>query len=276
LESASNIRRARWPWLALVAVLLVGLTAGCLSDQANQMRRCSGSAVTAISALQSQVYELAFDTSLSTESQPLRASYKAAALALVNQAASEKAALRIVAFGASGVGAKVVFEGSFAPTSNDPVFNLADENRLSCWAKSAIAKALATRTPPRDTGTDVAGAISSLIADARSLVAPGGSASVTVFTDGCQAPSPSGLNRNLTDLCGLLASDESPVRILRAHAAEFSLGDAHGVTITMKGVGIGRNENAASTTLARRTSAFWRLVCHTAKARAGEIGSAVS
>jgi hypothetical protein len=278
LESALNIRQARWPSMALVAVLLVGLTAGCLSGHRRQIKtsRCSGSAVTAISAPQSKVYAFDLDISLSTESPPLRASYETAALALLNQAANEQAALKIVAFGASGVGARVVFEGSFAPVSDDDVYNLAAQNRLSCWAKSAIATALATHTPPRDTGTDVAGATSSLIADARSLVAPRGSASVTVFTDGCQAPAPSGLNRNLTDLCGLLASGDSPARILRAHAAEFSLGNAHGVTITMEGVGIGRNQNAASSTLARKIVAFWQLTCDRAKARACEIGSAVS
>jgi hypothetical protein len=237
---------------------------------------CSGSPIDPIAPPQNEVDAVALDTSLSTESQPLRVSYEAAALALVNQAASEKSALKVVAFGASGVGAKVVSEGSFAPKSDDDIYNLAAQNRLLCWARYAITKALAMRTTPRDTGTDVAGATSSLIADARSLVVPGGSASVTVFTDGCQAPSPSGLNRNLTDLCRLLASGESPTRILRAHAAEFSLGDAHGVTITMKGVGIGRNQNAANTTLARRTSAFWRIACQRARARTCEIGSAVS
>jgi hypothetical protein len=263
---------------ALALLLVMGGLAGCGINTTKRAKPtpCSGSPVTAIQTPQSNVEDLGLDVSVSTQSRALRAAYQAAALALVNQAANEKAAIKIVAFGASGVGAKVVFEGSFAPASDDDVYNLAVQNRLSCWAKYAIRKALATRTPPRDGGSDVAGTLASLIADARSLEAPRGSASVTVFTDGCQAPSPSGPNRNLTDLCGLLASGESPAKILKAHASEFSVGDASGIATSVKGIGIGRDENAANSVFARKLTAFWYAACRRARARACQIGSAVS
>jgi hypothetical protein len=279
LESRTNIQRVRRSSLALIAaVVVLSLTAGCLSSQAPHTTpaSCPGSAVTAISNPQDPVDEIGLDVSVSTESASLRASYEASALGQVSAASLKKAALRIVSFGASGVGAKIVFEGSFAPVSDDDVYNVASQNRASCWAKQATKQALATRTRPHDGGTDVAGAVSSLITNARSLMAPRGAASVTLFTDGCQAPSPSGPNRELTDLCGLLSSGESSAQILRAHSAEFSLGDAHGIAIEMKGVGISRNQNEASTTFARRLVSFWTTVCRKANARSCQIGSAVS
>jgi hypothetical protein len=107
-------------------------------------------------------------------------------------------------------------------------------------------------------------------------VAPRGPASVTVFTDGCQAPAPSGPNRHLTDLCGLLASGESPAKILKAHASEFSLGDASGIAVSVRGIGIGRDENAANTVFARKLTTFWNTACRRARARSCQIGSAVS
>ena len=263
--------------LTVATALIVGATVGCQgSHNQETSSSCPGSPIEPISAPQNDVEELALDVSISTKSASLRAAYEAAALASVNQIASKKGALRIIAFGASGVGAKVVFEGSFAPVSDDDVYNQAAQNRASCWAKEAIAQALATRTAPRDSGTDVAGATASLITDVRSLVGPGGTTSVAVFTDGCQAPAPSGPNHNLTDLCQLLVSGESPARILGAHEVEFSLGDARGVTITMKGIGVGHNQNGASTTFARKLVELWVTACHRANARTCEIGSAVS
>jgi hypothetical protein len=263
-----------------IAALIVGITAildGCTQgDRTTSRVSCPGSPIERIAEPHMAVDGVGLDISVSTESALRRASYEDAALSSVSQAASEKAAIRIVAFGASGVGAKIMFEGSFAPASDEDVYNLAAQNRALCWAKQAIAQALAKRTSPRDAGTDLAGATAALITDARSLLAHGGSASVTVFTDGCQAPSLSGPNRDLTDLCGVLASGESPAQIFRSHASEFSLGDAHGVTIAMRGVGVGRNQNAASSTFARRLVIFWTKVCRMAHARACEIGSAVS
>jgi hypothetical protein len=284
-ETMKFIRRGGAIALGLViATSAIALAARAMGDQnatriaasATSTPTCTGSPLETIASPQATVEELGLDGSPSTESTSLREAYEAVALARVNQAASEKAAVRLVAFGASGVGANVTFEGSFAPVSDDDVYNLAAQNRSTCWAKRAIGEALVLRTPQSDGGTDVAGATAALVANARSLVAPGGTATVTVFSDGCQAPSPSGPNRRLTDLCGLLAAGESPVRILKAHAAEFSLGDARGVAITMVGIGIGRNESAANTVFARKLVAFWMMVCKRAHARACQIGSALS
>jgi hypothetical protein len=284
-ETMKFIRRGGAIALGLViATSAIALAARAMGDQnatriaasATSTPTCTGSPLETIVSPQATVEELGLDGSPSTESTSLREAYEAAALARVNQAASEKAAVKIITFGTSGVAAKVIFEGSFAPVSDDDVYNLAAQNRATCWVKQAIAEALATRTPPSDGGTDVAGAISTLVANARSLVAPNGTATVTVFSDGCQAPSPSGPNRRLTDLCGLLAAGENPARILRAHAAEFSLGDAHGVAIAMAGVGIGRNESAANTVFARKLVTFWRMACEQGHARACQIGSALS
>lgn len=268
-----------WVLSLTIALLFIsGAAVACQSNSAHQgaPSPCLGSPIVPISVPQEAVDELGLDITVSTESASLRDSYKAAALALGDQAASNKAALQIVAFGASGVGATTVFEGSFAPTGDDDVYNLAAENRARCWAKRSISQALATRAPRTERGTDVAGTLASLVADARSLMARGGTGSVTLLTDGCQAPALTGPNRRLTDLCGLLASGVSPGQILRAHAAEFSLPDANGMTIAMRGVGIGRKQNAASTLFARRLAVFWATVCRSAHARTCRIGSAVS
>jgi hypothetical protein len=265
--------------LSTALLLIFGTTVACQPDSSHQAAptQCPGSPIEPISAPQNGVDEVGIDVTVSTESASLRSSYEAAALADVDQAVSEKETLRLVTFGASGIAAKVVFEGSFAPASDDDVYNLAAKNRASCWAKQAITQALDARSTRSERGTDVAGTLASLVTDARSLTAHGGAASVTVYTDGCQSPSPSGPNRALTDLCGLLTSGESSAQILKTHGAEFSLRDARGaVAIEMKGIGVGRDQDAANTLLGQKLVAFWETVCHRAQARSCQIGSAVS
>ena len=71
------------------------------------------------------MFEAAIDVSPSDSPAQLRAQYLMAAEALVEEAASAKAALRIVTFGASGVGANVVVQTTFADVSQDDLFNLA-------------------------------------------------------------------------------------------------------------------------------------------------------
>jgi hypothetical protein len=218
--------------------------------------------------------ELGIDVTSSTSNEDLHALYRAAALAVVDRAAAERAALRIVAFGASGVGATVLFDGSFAPAAATEVENLAAANRARCWARVAIERALAT-PPSADLGSDVAGAAASLITHARSVVEPGKPVTVFLATDGCQSPSRSGPNRNLTDLCRKLARGVDGERILQEHEAEFALPSAD-VTLIMKGIGLGRRQDAASTERTARLVAFWQSVCERgANARACLIGSAL-
>lgn len=234
---------------------------------------CVGSPVVAVAAAQKAVEEVAVDVTSSTDSPRLRALYSSVVLAVVDRAAAEEASLRIVALGASGVGARVVFEGSFAPATDDELFNLAATNRARCWARLATARVFDAAGSRSDSGSDVAGTLASLISDARSLTPSGGPVTVTVLTDGCQAPSRSGLNRELTDICGKLAAGRSTTAILASHAGEFTVPDASGVSIVMRGVGVGRLPEAASTRLAQALVGFWTLVCRRAHAKACLIGS---
>ena len=96
---------------------------------------------------------------------------------------------------------------------------------------------------------------------------------VTIMTDGCQAPAATGLNRELTDVCGKLAAGKTIDAILAAHKVEFSLPDASGVTVVMRGVGVGRRPAAASTRLAATLIEFWMTVCRRAHAKACLVGS---
>ncbi len=94
-----------------------------------QATSCPGSPVTPTAGPQKTVEEVGLDTSALTMSRSLRGMYAVAALAVVDRASAEGAALQIVAFGASGVGASLLFQGSFAPTSVDDVYNEAAANR---------------------------------------------------------------------------------------------------------------------------------------------------
>ena len=259
---------------AIVVVLALFAAAGSeRSSAAATSRSCGGSASVGVTQGASVVEEVAIDGSASTRSAALRAGYEQATLAIVARAASENAALRVVVFGPSGVGARVVFAGSFAPVSSVMAFNIAATNRTRCLAEQAIAAAFASRSVV--VGTDVAGAIVSAVASARELVKPGGRVSVTVLTDGCQAPARSGPNRQLTDLCGQLDAGVSPVTIVARHGLEFALGDLHGVALTVAGVGVGRFADAASTLRAEELVRFWEAACSRAGAGQCVIGSAV-
>jgi hypothetical protein len=130
---------------------------------------------------------------------------------------------------------------------------------LRCLADSAIGSALSRRA--RGSGTDVAGAIATAVGRGRAAVRAVGAVVVTVLTDGCQAPAASGPNRDLTDLCGLLEHGVSVARILREHAAEFDLGNAHGVSLRIEGLGVGRFANRATTARSRALARFWLSVC---------------
>ena len=261
----------------LIAVLALALFVAVWSGRAVAAAApspgCGGSPSTAVTQGASVVEEVAIDGSASTRSTVLRAAYQHAALAVVARAASESGALRVVVFGPSGVGARVVFAGSFAPVSSVMAFNLAATNRSRCLAQQAVVAAFASHSTT--VGTDVAGAIVSAVASARALVKPGGRVTVTVLTDGCQAPAPSGLNRQLTDLCGQLNAGVSPARIVARHRAEFALGDLRGVVLTMAGVGVGRFADAASTARAQELVGFWQGACRRAGAARCVIGSAV-
>jgi hypothetical protein len=243
---------------------------------AQRLSAACGEAPVALASESAESEEtVAVDTTKSATSPPVRAAYRRAALAVVMRAASEKALLRLVAFGASGVGVRVMFQGSFAPASVDDVFNLAAANRTRCLANRAVDSMLAIRPSP-GLGSDVAGLLASEISTGRALIAPGGSVTVTVFTDGCQAPAKQGPNSRLTDLCGRLAKGQKASSILRARAEEFRLPDASDVvSIAMKGVGVGRNPAAANTLFARKLVEFWTLVCIHAHARACRIESGV-
>src|SRR5581483_5393796 len=218
---------------------------------------------------------VAVDTTKSATSPAVRAAYRRAVLGLVARAASEKAVLRLVAFGASGVGARMMFQGSFAPASVDDVFNLAAANRTRCLAKRAVESMLAIKPSP-GLGSDVAGLLASEISTGRALVAPGGTVTLTVFTDGCQAPATKGPNSRLTDLFGPFSTGQTVASILQARSDEFLLPDASGVMVVMLRVGVGRNPEAANTLLARKLVSFWTTVCRRAQhVKACRIGSGV-
>ena len=237
--------------------------------------KCGGTPIVALSSLASAIEELGVDITLSTGSKVTRGLYRAAAVAVVDRAAMEHAALRIVAFGASGVGTRLMFEGSFAPVGADEVFNLAAVNRERCLAYAAV-DAIVRMKSPSGGGSGVAGTLASLIVDARSHVRSGGTATVQLITDGCEAPSSRGPNRALTDLCGKLAHRMSAESVLRAHPDEFGVGDARGVSVVMEGVGIGRDPGAANSVFAARLAGFWRIVCTLARSQACRIGSSLS
>lgn len=274
-ESAGSGGWPIWAMAGSVAVLALGVSAGMADARASLAASavCGGSPVAAVLSGEEADEEVVIDVSLSTAARALREEYRQVALSIVERAAADGSAARIVVFGSSGVGARVVFSGSFRPVSPVLVFNLAEANRLRCLAEQALERALAIGT--RESGTDLAGAVAAAVASGRQVVKPGEAVTVTVLSDGCQAPSRSGPNRSLTDLCGKLARGVSPQRILARAGDEFSFGDARGVTVTMKGVGVGRSRSAASTGQARRLVAFWRLICLRARASACVIGSAV-
>lgn len=236
--------------------------------------RCAGSPIAPTLTPADSGEEVDVDVTASTASPAVHRLYETAALAVVERAATEKTALRIVAFGASGVGAKVLFAGSFAPVSADEVFNLAAVNREKCLARQAVAAAVETR-PDHLGGSDIAGTLAAGITAVRAMVKPGGQATVTVLTDGCQAPAARGPNRSLTNLCGQLANAKTVTSILSAHRLEFGLPYARGVTIVIRGVGVGRNPQFANTLSAEKLVGFWTTVCRRAHAHACLIGSSI-
>ena len=256
-------------------VPLTGATPGSVRSAATVVATCpqatSGSAV-ALAGSGEAVY---VDVTGSTSSPTMRRLYAAAAVAVVERAVAEKAALRIVAFGASGVGARVLFDGSFADTSADEVFNLAARNRQLCLAQQAVAAAVGIRPDPLG-GSDVSGSISAGIEALRGMVKPDGTITLNVWSDGCQSPAARGPNRTLTNWCGQLAKGRSVAAILRAHALEFTLPDARGVAIVMRGIGVGAHARFASTLFAQRLIGFWETVCRRAHAHACVIESGLS
>lgn len=254
---------------AVLAVVAASSTPAARTGHAG----CGGSPPVAAAVQPTGAAAIALDGSISTNGRALRQSYVDAALSALQVAADRNWAVRIVVFGASGVGARVVFAGSFMPASTVYAFNVAARNRLICLAKKALASAFVGRA--RIGGTDLAGTISEQIAWGRAAVRPRGRVSLLALTDGCQAPSRLGTNAHLTDLCGELENGRKPGWILRHDGREFSLGGARGVLITMEGVGVGRDQSAASTLNAEKLVAFWRLDCHRSKAVC-KIGSAVS
>ncbi len=260
--------------ISTLAVLVGGAVAVAATGSAGLQPHAScGTTQSTPMAPPGRAEGMALDGSKSTDAPSLRREYAQAALAAVKLAAAEQAAVRIVVFGASGVGARVIFSGSFVPVSTVLAFNIAARNRLLCLAKKALASAFVSRT--RQSGTDVAGAIAEQIAWGRSVIHPHGRVSLLVLTDGCEAPSRSGANAHLTELCGELRKGRKPAWILRHHRREFSLGRARGAVVTMEGVGVGRDQSAASTLQAEKLVAFWALDCHRSKAVC-KIGSAVS
>jgi hypothetical protein len=265
---------------AAVALMIALLASACTrhNDEGDAiapdtaMSDCAGAPVVAVTAAQEAGEEVAIDGSASTASRMLRALYEQAALAVVERAATEHAALRIVVFEASGIGARVVLENTFARQSPDEVYNLAATNALRCWARIAIKRAVETVANKRG-GSDVAGVMAASISGLRSLVATGKPATVTVLTDGCQAPAHSGPNSELIDLCAKLTAGVTPAGLLRAHGRQFALPDARGVTIVMKGIGRGRSAAGANSAQGQRLTEFWRTACLRSNARACEIGS---
>jgi hypothetical protein len=259
--------------IVATVVIVAATTTAAAHATSNVTGSCSGPPVVAVTARQKAVTEVAVDLSASTTGSTLRSLYTEAAQAAVAKAVADAAMLRVVSFGPSGVGAQPVFQASFAATGDDELFNLAASNRERCLADRQVAALGTVNTRGRDRGTDVAGMLRSLITHAKSVAAAKASVTVTVITDGCQAPATVGLNRELTDVCGMLAAGKSPEVILAAHAAEFSLPDATGVTIAMRGIGVGRRPAAASTRLAVTLVGFWSTVCQHAHATACLIGS---
>jgi len=246
--------------LVLIGVAVVALkcVVAAAAGSAGAHASC-GATQTASTAEPARAEAIAIDGSLSTGSPNLRREYRQAALAEVEAVANEQAAVRVVVFGASGVGARVIFVGSFVPVSTVYAFNLAARNRLLCLAKRALASAFIGQT--RRAGTDVAGAIAEQAAWAQAEVRPHGKVSLLAITDGCEAPAPSGANAHLTDVCGDLRKGRTPAWILSRHRREFSLGDGRGVRLTMEGVGVGKDQSTASTLRAEQLVAFWRLAC---------------
>jgi len=269
--------------IALIIAALTGLVAFAwasagpthtdrVASQPVIQQACPGSAATP-STPSTSALAIALDGSLSTATKTLRNEYRRAALDAVRAAATNEAAVRVVVFGASGVGARVIFSGSFAPVSTVYAFNLAARNHLLCLAKQALSSAFVGRA--RLAGTDTAGVIAGQIGWGQSVVRSHGHVSVLALGDGCQAPSPSGANAHLTDLCGELRKGSKPAWILAHHWTEFSFGDSRGVHVTMEGVGVGKDSAAASTLEAENEVRFWKLACRRSRAVC-QIGSSVS
>lgn len=263
--------------LLLAAIGLLISSASCsgagraASAPVGSVERCSGSRIQTVAPGANAAIEVALDGSVSTRSSSLRRQYVEVAQATVEQAVTQHAALRIVVFGSSGVGARVVFSASFAPVSTVMAFNLAAANRLRCLADAAIADAF--RASPPKIGSDVAGATAAAVGWVRAVVKSGGMGAVTVATDGCQSPAKAGPNARLTDLCGVIRHGVGLPQILEKHAKEFSLGDARGIRLQMVGLGVGRDAADASTSRAQEVVAFWQLVCARAHAASCLIGS---
>src|SRR5581483_11464134 len=174
-------------WLlasALIAVLALLISSASCSAVAlatpAMAAACNGDAITA-PGLRRAVFEGAIDISPSNSRARLRTQYLIAADTLVEEAESRKAALRIVTFGASGVGARTVVQVTFADVSHDELFNLAAANKARCAARLAVRTALTTGRRWNGGGTDVAGTLSTIIADGKTRVEPGGSLTVTLL-----------------------------------------------------------------------------------------------
>ena len=272
----------RWVLVVAMGILLLGVAVACggtpraaAPAATSQGGGSCGVPQDPVLGAAPSIASVVGDVTGSTMSPELNGRYRLAALAAVDRAATMKGLVRLVAFGASGVGARLVFSESFATASSDEVLNLAAANRTRCFAKGAI-DAMFDGRPIDHGGSDVAGALSSEISTIAMAAPTTATLTVTVITDGCQAPARTGPNRHLTDLCRELARGMSIGQVLRQHPREFRLPDAtRRVTIVMKGVGIGRDPTAANTLQARRLVAFWQLVCSRAKARGCVIGSAV-
>ena len=273
-----------WPFCVLLliatAATLSSVTAGAAAPTATpaaavaRTAECPGAPVQPAPVEAAAGEDMELDVTASTTSATMRRLYETAALGVVERAVTERAALRIVAFGASGVGATVLFQGSFAPVSADEVFNLAHRNRELCLARRALGSFGEIRPDPLG-GSDLAGSLAAGTTALKEMVRPGGQMTLAQLTDGCQSPAVRGPNHALTNLCAELARGRSVGAILRVHPLEFRLPNARGVTIMQRGLGIGRNARFANSVFAQRLVGFWAEVCRRAHARTCVIGSGV-
>jgi len=211
---------------------------------------------------------IGIDVSASTRGGQLARLYEAAADGAIDVAAQKHLAVVIEAFTAASSSAQLVYAGSFAGSTGNETYDLANANRVSCQAKRAVHGLLTRRRTAKNTGTDVGGNLGELVARAHEAARIGKPAYVLDLTDGWTEPGRAGSgSHGLIDLRRLIDSGKPLAAIYRQHRAAFAIGDATGVAIAIKGIDRQSSGSLASSAHAKALTQLWTWACKDAHAK---------
>jgi hypothetical protein len=209
---------------------------------------------------------IGIDVSASTRGGQLASLYEAAADGAIDQAAQNHEAVILIAFSSASSSSQLVFVDTFAGSTGNDTLDLANANRVHCQAYRAVAQLLDRKRSAASTGTDVGGNLAQLIGYARPAATLGQPASVLALTDGLTEPSPSGGAHDLIDLRRLIDSGRAVKSIYKRFKPAFALGNATGVSVTIKGLDREQNGALSSTARAQALTALWTQACKDAHA----------